>query len=177
MPAHDLSSGDIASRSCPQNSMLPLVTVYKGLPVRTEDNVLFPAPLGPITAWISPFFMVRSMPFNISLSPTDACRSLISNNMSLFISSIFVANIVKAEGRRKFFFFFRGASYISRRQAGNIVKAEGKGKSRFPFPRRLSCCFIGTLSQTLTLRAAFASSTYLQGRKDEDHQLVLCRDA
>ena len=41
------------------------------------------------------------------------------------------------------------------------MKAEGKGKPCFTFPRRISCCFIGTLSQTLTLRAAFASSTYL----------------
>ena len=40
-----------------------------------------------------------------------------------------------------------------------------------------SCCFIGTLSQTLTLRAAFASSTYLlsqipgPGRSSDDDLL------
>ena len=57
------------------------------------------------------------------------------------------------------------------------MKAEGKGKPCFTFPRRISCCFIGTLSQTLTLRAAFASSTYLlsqipgPGRSSDDDLL------
>ena len=72
MPAQDLSSGLIARRSRPINSMLPCVTVNEGLPARTEDNVLLPAPFGPITAWISPLRMVRSMPLSISLSPTEA---------------------------------------------------------------------------------------------------------
>ena len=50
IPAHDLSSGDIASRSRPRKVTLPAVTVYDGLPVRTEERVLLPAPFGPITA-------------------------------------------------------------------------------------------------------------------------------
>ena len=49
---------------------------------------------------------------------------------------------MKAEIKGKFVFLFRGASYISRRQAGNIVKAERKGKPRFTFPRRLCQCQI-----------------------------------
>ena len=85
IPAQERSSGDIASRSLPMNVMLPSVTVYNGLPVSTLDNVLLPAPLGPMTAWISPFLMTRSMPFRISLSPTEACNPLISNNISFAI--------------------------------------------------------------------------------------------
>ena len=85
IPAQERSSGDIDRRSLPIKVTLPPVTVYKGLPVSTEDNVLFPAPFGPMTAWISPLRMVRSTPPRISLSPTDACSPLISNNISFAI--------------------------------------------------------------------------------------------
>ena len=85
IPAQERSSGDIASRSLPMNVMLPSVTVYNGLPVSTLDNVLLPAPLGPMTAWISPFLMTRSMPYRVSFSPTEACTPLISNNISFAI--------------------------------------------------------------------------------------------
>src|SRR5262249_37143163 len=59
--------------------MEPPVTSYAGLPARTWASVLFPEPLGPMTACTSPAFTVRSRPLRISLSPTTAWRSLISN--------------------------------------------------------------------------------------------------
>src|SRR3954447_22101736 len=39
----------------------------------TLDSVDFPEPLGPISAWISPWRTVRSMPRKISLPSTVAC--------------------------------------------------------------------------------------------------------
>src|SRR4051812_49275336 len=41
-------------------------------------SVLLPLPLGPITAWTSPSFMVRSIPLRIFLSSTPAVKFLIS---------------------------------------------------------------------------------------------------
>jgi len=46
--------------------------VYDGWQASTYDSVLLPEPLGPITAWTSPAFTVRSMPLRISLPPALA---------------------------------------------------------------------------------------------------------
>src|SRR2546421_8842970 len=45
----------------------------------TLASVDLPDPLGPISAWISPWRTVRSIPFRISLPSTLACRSWISS--------------------------------------------------------------------------------------------------
>ena len=50
MPALARSSGVIASRSSPLKVIVPSVTSYAGLPTITLLNVLFPAPLVPISA-------------------------------------------------------------------------------------------------------------------------------
>ncbi len=50
IPAHERSSGDIASRFFPIYSIVPSVTVYCGFPASTELSVLFPAPFGPMKA-------------------------------------------------------------------------------------------------------------------------------
>src|SRR5690242_8569529 len=44
----------------------------------TCANVLLPEPLGPMMACTSPAFTVKSIPRRISLSPTFACKFLIS---------------------------------------------------------------------------------------------------
>ena len=85
MPAQDLSSGLIASRSLPRKKMLPELTLKSGLPESTEARVLFPAPFGP--AWTSPSRMTRFTPLRISFPSIPACRSLISSKISFIISN------------------------------------------------------------------------------------------
>ncbi len=77
MRARSSIGSDNMSR--PRNSAEPSVTVNFSLPDSTEASVLLPEPLGPIMACTSPALTVRSIPFNISLSPTDACRFLTTN--------------------------------------------------------------------------------------------------
>ena len=83
-PSCARSSGFMANKSLPLNVTLPLVTSYEGFPTNTLLNVLFPAPFCPIKACISPGFTVRLIPFNISLPLILACKSFISNIMSVF---------------------------------------------------------------------------------------------
>ena len=45
----------------------------------TADNVLLPAPLGPMIACTSPELISRSIPFKISLSATSAVKPVIFN--------------------------------------------------------------------------------------------------
>src|SRR5436305_7280772 len=45
----------------------------------TFASVDLPEPFGPMSAWISPWRTVRSIPFRISLPSTVACRSWISS--------------------------------------------------------------------------------------------------
>ena len=85
IPAHERSSGLIFRRSRPMKVTAPSVTVYWGLPANTDDNVLFPAPLGPMTTCVSPLRTVRSTPFRISLSSTLALSPSIFNKISFSI--------------------------------------------------------------------------------------------
>ena len=59
--------------------MSPFVTLYLGCPIIVEARVLFPEPLGPMIACISPCLTRKSTPFSISFPSMEACRSLISN--------------------------------------------------------------------------------------------------
>src|SRR5688572_29423648 len=63
--------------------MVPSVTSYPGCPASTCASVLFPDPLGPITACTSPSLTVRSTPRRISFPAIDALRFLISNTVFL----------------------------------------------------------------------------------------------
>ena len=78
-PSWARSSGFMARRSLPLNTAVPPVTSYNGLPTSTALSVDFPEPFGPMMAWVSPSLMVRLIPFNISLLPILACKSLTSN--------------------------------------------------------------------------------------------------
>ncbi len=78
-PSHARLSTVISKRFFPSNVTLPPVTVNLSRPANTDANVLLPEPLGPIMACTSPALTERSMPFNISLSSTEAFRFFISN--------------------------------------------------------------------------------------------------
>ncbi len=67
-PARARSSMLIASTSCPSSVIEPDVTVYFGWPAIAYDSVDLPDPLGPISAWVSPDFTVRSTPLRIGMS-------------------------------------------------------------------------------------------------------------
>src|SRR3990170_2923258 len=58
------------------------MTSYVMRPARTWARVLFPDPFGPMIAWTSPRFTVRSTPFRISLSVTLARRFRTSSSAS-----------------------------------------------------------------------------------------------
>src|SRR2546428_13945264 len=55
-------------------------------PAKTFARVLFPDPFGPMIAWTSPTFTVRSTPFRISLSPTFA-RNPLTSSRAIVLSS------------------------------------------------------------------------------------------
>ena len=78
-PFFALLSGVRLMMLSPSTSTSPFVTLYFGCPRSVFASVLLPEPFGPISACISPWFMVRSTPFSISVPSTDACRSRISN--------------------------------------------------------------------------------------------------
>ena len=83
-PARARSSTLISSTSSPSSVIEPPVTVYFGCPAIAYDSVDLPDPLGPITAWVSPDFTVRSTPLRIGISSpsgvfTETCRSLMSS--------------------------------------------------------------------------------------------------
>src|SRR5437016_2847885 len=83
MPSRARSSGGISSRFRPPYRISPAVTTYPGWPVRTCSSVLFPEPLGPITACTSPARTSRSMPCRISLPATPACSFRMLSILSL----------------------------------------------------------------------------------------------
>src|SRR3989475_6413829 len=85
-PSRARSSGVMAKRSFPSYSADPAVTVYAGCPARTWASVLLPEPFGPMLAWTSPTFTVRSTPFRISLSPTFA-RNPLTSSRAIVLSS------------------------------------------------------------------------------------------
>jgi len=78
-PARARWSTVIARTSWPSRVTVPPVTVYFGWPAMLYANVDLPEPLGPMMAWVSPAFTVRSTPLRISLTPfsvaTVTCRS------------------------------------------------------------------------------------------------------
>ncbi len=76
MPSAARSSGARSSKSLPSKSTLPLVISYSSRPANTEARVLLPEPLGPMMAWTSPGFTVKSIPRNISLPSMEAYKSL-----------------------------------------------------------------------------------------------------
>src|SRR5690349_18029886 len=82
-PARARSSTDISRTSSPSRVTVPLVIVYLGWPAREYARVDLPDPLGPMMAWVSPCFTVRSTPLRISFvalsASTVTCRSRISS--------------------------------------------------------------------------------------------------
>ena len=76
--------------SSPSNVIVPFVFVYSGLFNIAFAVVVFPEPFGPIITWISPFFISKSIPFNISFSPAFTCKSFISNKLLIFLSFLSV---------------------------------------------------------------------------------------
>ncbi len=76
--------------------MVPSVTSYTGLPIRTFDSVDFPEPLGPIIAWTSPGLISKLIPFKIGVSSTFACKFVIFN-----ISTMLIINKNKQDSIRK----------------------------------------------------------------------------
>ena len=57
-----------------------------------------PEPLGPMSAWISPLFTVRSRPLRISFSPARTCRFLISRSAMSSVSSCGGGSAVSGRG-------------------------------------------------------------------------------
>ena len=51
-------------------------------------KVLFPVPLGPMMAWISPSLTPRFNPFRISLPPMETCKFLMFSNMIFSFSFV-----------------------------------------------------------------------------------------
>ncbi len=82
-PARARSSTVMSSTFSPSSSTEPLVTVYFGWPASEYARVDLPEPFGPMIAWVSPCFTVRSTPRRISRGPpsasTETCRSRISS--------------------------------------------------------------------------------------------------
>src|SRR5690606_5613729 len=83
-PARARSSTDMARTSSPSRVTLPDVTSYLGCPAIAYARVDFPEPFGPMIAWVSPAFTVRSTPRRISFvpsepTPTETWRSRISS--------------------------------------------------------------------------------------------------
>src|SRR6266498_2161521 len=86
-------SGRRARMFSPLNRTSPAVTWYPGRPISTFASVDFPLPFGPISAWVSPWRTVRSMPFRISLPSTVAWRPRISSS-TVVAGASFVAVVV-----------------------------------------------------------------------------------
>src|SRR5262249_22237292 len=95
MPRAARSSGSSASRSTPSNVTVPPVTSYWSLPASTWASVDLPEPFGPMMAWTSPAFTVRSRPLSISRPSTVTLRSLISS----IATSFFPFKILQTEVR------------------------------------------------------------------------------
>ena len=64
---------------CPSIRMSPFVTLYFVCPSSVNARVLLPDPFGPMRACTSPWLIVRSTPFRISLPSTETWRSRISS--------------------------------------------------------------------------------------------------
>src|SRR2546421_3191969 len=73
-PRRARSSVPSGSRSVPSKLAPPAVTVYRGWPIRVYARVLFPDPLGPISAWTSPVGTRRSTPRRMGVPSTLAAR-------------------------------------------------------------------------------------------------------
>ena len=53
--------------SSPRNVTSPSVTSKEGFPTSTEESVLFPLPLGPMIAWISPSLITLTLGFALQV--------------------------------------------------------------------------------------------------------------
>ena len=73
--------------SLPSNTIDPLSTLYTGFPIITFAKVDLPAPLVPITTWISPLLIVKSRPLRICLPSTDASIPVTLTNSAKIIHS------------------------------------------------------------------------------------------
>ena len=96
MPALARSSVGHSVTSSPWKWTLPAVTSYSGDPRRVLPSVLLPDPLGPMIAWTSPAFTVRSSPRRIS-SAVGAPGSVAGRawrpstwNNGVFVTGVFV---------------------------------------------------------------------------------------
>ena len=65
IPLWALSSGSNSNKSFPSKVILPPSTSYSSFPAITAESVLFPEPLGPMIACISPAFTSKFIPLRI----------------------------------------------------------------------------------------------------------------
>src|SRR3954469_3602799 len=79
-PRRARSSGSSSVMSWPRKRTCPSVTSSAVLPMIALASVDLPEPLGPMSAWTSPFSTARSRPFRICLSPAATWRLRISSS-------------------------------------------------------------------------------------------------
>src|SRR3954469_6082584 len=91
-PAWARASGSASVMSSPSKVIVPSVISYSGWPMIVEASVDFPEPLGPMSAWSSPFETDRSTPLRISRSSTRTCRLRISRSANGFSYAALLGN-------------------------------------------------------------------------------------
>ena len=72
----------------PSSSISPLFISYAGFPIRVKPRVDFPAPLGPISTWVSPAPIVKSIFLRISVSSIATDKFLTFNNSDIMPPNI-----------------------------------------------------------------------------------------